>query len=555
MTKQDLIEHLGKSGSREQRKARKDARAKMGLALRMRRINRNLTRPEFCNFVNKVGNPLTLLTLTRYETGDIPYKEKDLLFFSEMFGITLENFLLEASEMDLNTKNPVLRAASSITKKYPKEPITDENISIDGSALREQRQKANLSQAELAILADMSQSYVSRFETGDQKITKDLLERILSALEIDINVLLTKPENENKKENMSTTKITLEDALRRKSRHAKGSSQITSNRKKIGEVFCTKRLSKNYSQREMAENISEILGNTIEKEIISSFERGLSPFTLAILEAYGTVFQVSVDSLLEEASNVVLTTTRKRLVDVKKTPDSEEEPKTVGDLIASHRRKLKLTQEELGKEAGVTGKHISKFELGTGKIPATTLKAIAKVLKVPFARFTEIDSKQEVSWILAQEEEPKPRKKRQSVVKGIASQTFRSRLKERREELNLTRAEVSKKAKIAETSIARYEHDLFERISLATLHDFATALECSIDYLIGLQDEPHAETTTTEVEVEVVKDYQVEDNILQMFKELEGSPVETRFKLYQAYQEIIGEALPKKKGFLRGLFN
>ena len=56
-------------------------------------------------------------------------------------------------------------------------------------------------------------------------------------------------------------------------------------------------------------------------------------------------------------------------------------PPTTGELIAYHRKLLKMSQETLGDAAGITGQTIAKYEKGR-HVPRQTLRKIAVALKV-----------------------------------------------------------------------------------------------------------------------------------------------------------------------------
>jgi transcriptional regulator with XRE-family HTH domain len=56
--------------------------------------------------------------------------------------------------------------------------------------LREIRAKANLSQEELADLAGLHRTYVGSVERGERNISIDNMERLASALTVDIKDLL-----------------------------------------------------------------------------------------------------------------------------------------------------------------------------------------------------------------------------------------------------------------------------------------------------------------------------------------------------------------------------
>jgi transcriptional regulator with XRE-family HTH domain len=59
----------------------------------------------------------------------------------------------------------------------------------------------------------------------------------------------------------------------------------------------------------------------------------------------------------------------------------------IGALVRSHRRRLGLTQSDLGAALGVTFQQIQKYEKATNRICAGRLQDIANVLRVPVSAF------------------------------------------------------------------------------------------------------------------------------------------------------------------------
>ena len=57
----------------------------------------------------------------------------------------------------------------------------------------------------------------------------------------------------------------------------------------------------------------------------------------------------------------------------------------VGARVASRRRKLGLSQTDLGQAVGITFQQVQKYERGTNRISASRLYEISKVLKVTCA--------------------------------------------------------------------------------------------------------------------------------------------------------------------------
>jgi transcriptional regulator with XRE-family HTH domain len=59
----------------------------------------------------------------------------------------------------------------------------------------------------------------------------------------------------------------------------------------------------------------------------------------------------------------------------------------VGARLRSRRKQLRISQERLGKEIGVSFQQVQKYENGTNRIGAGRLAEISKVLDVPVAFF------------------------------------------------------------------------------------------------------------------------------------------------------------------------
>lgn len=59
----------------------------------------------------------------------------------------------------------------------------------------------------------------------------------------------------------------------------------------------------------------------------------------------------------------------------------------VGARLRSRRKQLRVSQEKLGKEIGVSFQQVQKYENGTNRIGAGRLAEISRVLDVPVAYF------------------------------------------------------------------------------------------------------------------------------------------------------------------------
>ena len=67
---------------------------------------------------------------------------------------------------------------------------------------------------------------------------------------------------------------------------------------------------------------------------------------------------------------------------------------------------------------------------------------------------------------------------------------FGKRLRERREQAGLSQAEVSRRTGIIQRDISRLEHGRKPALWADTLLRLAQSLQCSVDYLTGLTDDP-----------------------------------------------------------------
>jgi transcriptional regulator with XRE-family HTH domain len=78
---------------------------------------------------------------------------------------------------------------------------------------------------------------------------------------------------------------------------------------------------------------------------------------------------------------------------------------------------------------------------------------------------------------------------RQAQGMNFDSDILATRIRERREALNLSQGEVSRRAGVRPETISRYEGGK-NRPRLEELAGIATALATSIDYLVGMSDDP-----------------------------------------------------------------
>lgn len=69
----------------------------------------------------------------------------------------------------------------------------------------------------------------------------------------------------------------------------------------------------------------------------------------------------------------------------KKSPNPTDQ--YVGSRVRMRRTMLKMSQEKLGDELGLTFQQVQKYEKGTNRIGASRLQAISQILGVPVSFF------------------------------------------------------------------------------------------------------------------------------------------------------------------------
>ncbi|MBI5182593.1 MAG: helix-turn-helix transcriptional regulator [Nitrospirae bacterium] len=72
-----------------------------------------------------------------------------------------------------------------------------------------------------------------------------------------------------------------------------------------------------------------------------------------------------------------------------KYKDIENDSAAIAERIRSIRKRLGLSQEQLGEIAGVTYQQIQKYEKGKDRISANRLKKIAEAINIPINYFFE----------------------------------------------------------------------------------------------------------------------------------------------------------------------
>lgn len=81
---------------------------------------------------------------------------------------------------------------------------------------------------------------------------------------------------------------------------------------------------------------------------------------------------------------------RRRFPGVRSTQPFDED---VGNLLRTHRNRAGLSQDELGKELGVSFQQIQKYERGLNRISFARAAQISAILKVPLDDLAGINGK------------------------------------------------------------------------------------------------------------------------------------------------------------------
>ena len=79
----------------------------------------------------------------------------------------------------------------------------------------------------------------------------------------------------------------------------------------------------------------------------------------------------------------------KKYINMIKYRSSETYSTAIGEKIRSLRKRLGISQEQLGEIAGVSYQQIQKYENGTDRVSANRLKKIADALNIPINYFFE----------------------------------------------------------------------------------------------------------------------------------------------------------------------
>ena len=130
---------------------------------------------------------------------------------------------------------------------------------------------------------------------------------------------------------------------------------VVMEKKKFIKFFIDKRKELGYSQSNIASNIG------ISDQAVSNWERGISLPDLIYLDDIAKILETNVDSLING---------KEKNIKIKAGVSFDAE--RFSKYLLKLRKSKNLTQKNLGKNLGIPGQNISKFENG-GFLPSVDL--------------------------------------------------------------------------------------------------------------------------------------------------------------------------------------
>ena len=152
---------------------------------------------------------------------------------------------------------------------------------------------------------------------------------------------------------------------------------------------------------------------------------------------------------------------------------------TIGKRIKARREALGMTQEELAKKLGYKSKTtIAKIELGVNDISQSKVVEFAKALNTNILYLIGQEDEETITLTTATAED-KDREKMLALYKNI---------KNRREELGLTKVELANRVGYERSMITKVEQGKVD-LTQSKIVAFAEALHTTPAYLMGWEDE------------------------------------------------------------------
>ena len=104
--------------------------------------------------------------------------------------------------------------------------------------------------------------------------------------------------------------------------------------------------------------------------------------------------------------------------------------------------------------------------------------------------------------------------------------TINERIKKRRKELHMSADDVANIINKDRTTVYRYESSYIENMPVGIIKPLAKALNCSVGYLMGLEEEPNGEPSKTDENQTIPNALPVTVKTIPLFKEIScGQPV------------------------------
>lgn len=169
-----------------------------------------------------------------------------------------------------------------------------------------------------------------------------------------------------------------------------------------------------------------------------------------------------------------------------KTPDGREPLEDVAKSIRRIRLKYGLTQDELGKVAGVSSMAVSQWENGRAVPRMGAIRAIANHFKITNGE----------------------------VIDGTPKVPGRNKIAEARAQAGMTQKQLADALGITQQSVYYYEHGDRD-IRCSTLIKISDVLGCTVPFLLGLESNCHEAADESAVAEE-------EESLVLLYRECSG---------------------------------
>lgn len=550
MKKTDLSHMISKQDDRNTIKLN---RLKMGKTLKERRVELNITQKTLAEDMRKFNEEFTTLHISRLELGLVRFPTEIVENLSILLNIPEEELLTRAEkqvlETDPNRKISIQAKASSVTQELP-------------NSLAHYRRIANLSQVELGKLVDRAGNQIARYEKGSHKIPRLILDRFSEVLKVSTEEILSPvkiqiaasiPHAPRKKRVDSNTKnvpseISLDTLapFKYNNNSAADKAMTFDHRRRMGLVVKELRKNKGLIQDKLGSMFE--LDSSCNAVQIYRLEAGISPFTVAVLNEYTRIFDISISEIIEKANSHKSQVNEKNfglgIVSQGKTNNLREV-----------RLSFNITQETLANILELTTASVSYYERG-GFVAYTRLLKISDFLEIPVE--TLIPENLEVLKIerFSKEYKMQTQETQETKIKPprqnrtFPEDTIQGRLRRLREKLGLSREQLADMTGLKMSVIKRYETSETAFYSFVTLYTIAEKLECDINDIVKI--------STSQPEEKIVEVDKYQDKIDLKYQEMfevfvNNFTDEQKDNLYVSFLDVKHNN-NDKKGFFNKLF-